>query len=225
MRKDKFDLYLEKDISVCERNYHTTESMRFITIFIPPYIYSKMLDIGCGEGREAYVLSQLGYDIIGITNGDINLKYAKEHFPKVDIISMDMHDLEFPSQSFNTIYLHHTLEHSLSPFIQIIEMYCILTDEPRGLIWVGLPEYKEPGDKDFNKEINILNHHHRNMLSPVLFKQLFNIAFNIKQEFNKDNTNTDSIYFDQSYILEKKPFNELHPNVQNLVKERQKMFG
>lgn len=225
MRKEKFDLYLEKDISVCERKHHTTESMRFVTVFIPPNIYPKMLDIGCGEGREAYVLSQLGYNLTGITNGDINLKYAKENFPNVDIRSMDMHDLEFPSQSFNAIYLHHTLEHSLAPFMQIIEMYCILTDEPKGLIWVGLPEYKEQGDKDFNKEINMLNQHHRNMLSPLLFRQLFNIAFDIEQEFNKENTHTDSIYFDQSYILKKKSFEELHPDVQYLVKERQKMFN
>lgn len=224
MRAYKFNLYLDENEDEEDRvneSGHTLDSMKFITNLISPKIYPKILDIGCGEGKEAYILERLGYKVVGITQGAQNLKYAKDNYPGIDIRVMDMHDLEFPTQSFNAIYIHHAFEHSTAPFILLVEMYCTLSDVPPGLIWVGLPHSREPGDRDFNPMINIINHHHRNMLSSVLFKSLFGVAFYIKDLSGS----ISSPYFDQSYLLVKKSYNELHPRVQRIIDKRKKIFG
>ena len=64
-----------------------------------------------------------------------------------------------------------------------------------------MPHYKEPGDDDFNSEINIISHHHPNMLSPILFKHMFNVLFNILDIKAIDEK---SPYNDHAYLLEKK---------------------
>lgn len=224
MRREKFDLFLEKHLSPYLTN-HTTEGMRFITEHIPPSKYNKMLNIGCGEGRETFVLKQLGYDVVGITVGDINIKYARENFPSIDIRLMDMHDLEFSYYSFNAIYMNHTFEHSIAPFVQLIEMHRVLTDDPLGLLWISLPSYQEHIDRTLDHTVNAsIDQHHRNMLSPMLFRQLFNVAFNIKKDLTNMTIHDNVAIYDQRYLLEKKPYDQLHPDIRKLIEELQGRF-
>ncbi len=225
MRAYKFNLFLENINEICKSD-HSIESMKFITSLISPEKYPKILDIGCGEGKEAYVLQQLGYNVTAITQGIKNITYAKQNYPNTNIYVMDMHDLEFSKNSFNAIYIHHAFEHSIAPLIQLVEMWCVLTDNPYGLVWIGLPHSKESYEKNFHPEIHTISPHHKNMVSKSTFIAQFNLLFNIKMDMSEKYTSKiNSIYFDQAYLLEKKPFNQLRQEIQQIVKERIKIFG
>lgn len=223
MRTEKWDMYIEclqGHSSVCKGN-HTLTSMYFITQFIPPKQYPKMLNIGAGEGLESYILSKLGYDVTGIINGKVNSDFASKNYPHINFIDTDFHDLPFKSESFDCVYMNQTFEHSYAPFIFLIELYCILKD--RGLIWIAVPHFKEIDDPTIG-EPNKLNHHHPNILCNNLFKQMFHsTGFKIKYHLSiKENS-----YFDNPYLLEKQPLETsgIHSDVKTAIETRKAMFG
>ncbi len=220
MRTEKWNLYIEKHASVAYTD-HTVEGIKNITQFLPLDIYPKMLDVGVACGLETDCLRQVGYDVIGIINGELNVRYAKENYPDTKYVEADMHDLPFPSESFNCIYTNHVFEHALSPFILLLEFYCIL--KPNGRVWIALPDFCEL-EEDINGNIinGTVSHHHPNGLCYNIFKQLFTSA-GFKIIYN--NKSDKMPYIDTPYLIEKQPLNFLHSTVQEIVLERKKLFG
>lgn len=221
MRTEKWNLYintLQGHPSVCQSG-HTKESMKFITEYIPPDKFPKLLNIGAGEGLETDILRQLDYDVIGLIHGNINLVYANNNFPLTKYIQSDMHDLPFPSNSFDAIYTNHTFEHSFAPFIQLLEMYSILREN--GRVWIAMPEFKEYNDPTIG-DPNKLNHHHPNIICYNLLKQMFE-STGFKIIYCKPIPNNP--YYDNPYLLEKQPLSSLHSDVKTAVLERTKLYG
>ena len=221
MRTEKWQMYLgtlQGHPSICQSS-HTVESMNFITNYIPPEDFPRMLDIGCGEGLEADVLRKLGYDVVGLTQGKVNVEYAQKYHPDVKILEMDMHDLKFPSESFDAAYLNHVFEHSFAPFFLLVELYCVLKDG--GRVWIATPHFKEKDDPTVG-ESNLISHHHPNMLSHNLFCQFFEkTGFKVLQDEFKEGTP----YFDNPYLLEKQSIDVLHSDVRTAVLKRKELFG
>lgn len=210
MREEKFQLYLPKHPSVAYTG-HTVEGLRFITDIIPPDKYTKMLDIGCAEGRETKVLYDLGYDVIGITQGRLNVEYAKENYPEIVAIEMDMHDLRFHSNTFDAIYTNHTYEHAIAPYVMLLEMYAVI--KTKGRIWINVPFYAEEGDTSYAEGISVISYHHPNILPPNIYRRYFNLFFNILELPPHITGNC--------YLLEPKPFETLHSDIQTLLRERE----
>lgn len=221
MRQEKWNMYintLQGHPSVCSSS-HTIDGMKFITEYIPPKQFPKMLNIGAGEGLETKILSQLGYNVIGIIRGKTNLDYAYKNYPDILYVDYDMHDLPFPSNMFNAIYLNQTFEHSYAPFIFLLEMYCVLKE--KGRIWIAMPEFKELNDPT-KGESNTLNHHHPNIICYNLLKQMFE-STGFKIIYSKQINNNP--YFDNPYLLEKQPLSTLHSDVRTVVMKRKEIFG
>lgn len=219
MRKGKWDLYLDTlqgHPSVCQSN-HTIEGFSFIKELIPPDKFKRMLNIGAGEGLETKILHDLGYDAIGLIRGEVNLKYAYKHFPHITFVESDMHDLPFPSESFDSIFMNHTFEHAYAPFIFLLESYCIL--KVCGRMWITMPDFKEITDPTIGDEGKI-GHHHPNILCPNLFKQFFK-ASGFKILSGNDNNNNKI----NSYLLEKRNLSYLHSDVRTMIANRKKFFG
>lgn len=221
MISEKWQMYidtLQGHPSVC-RSTHTSESMKFITKLIPPEKYPKILNIGAGEGLETYILKELGYDATGIIRGVTNLEYAYENFPNINYVDCDMHDLPFPNETFDAIYMNQTFEHSYAPFIFLLEMYSVL--KPHGRVWTAMPHFKEIDDPTIG-EPNKLSHHHPNTLCYNLLKQLFESTGFQMLQFELIQNNS---YFDNPYLLEKLPIKSVHDNVKTVLVKRKKLFG
>jgi len=121
MRTEKWNMYIETlqgHPTRCQSG-HTIDNLKFITNLIPPDKFPVLLNIGAGEGLETKILHDLGYKTVGMINGDINAKFAKENYRYTNILFVkhDMHDLPFKSESFDAVYMNHTFEHSYAPFI------------------------------------------------------------------------------------------------------------
>jgi len=107
-----------------------------LTERIPPDQYNKMLVVGCGNGGELKAISNAGYNATGISFCN------KEAFDIAvqsgcDLRSMDMHDMKFELYSFDSVYATHSLEHSISIWMVLGEIWMSLRDG--GLMWIVLP--------------------------------------------------------------------------------------
>ncbi len=71
----------------------------------------KVLEIGCGPGRDAEVLIDLGYDYTGIDPSLGLLKIARKRNPKAEFIKMAIEDLDFSDQKFDGFFTAATLLH------------------------------------------------------------------------------------------------------------------
>lgn len=71
----------------------------------------KMLDLGCGFGRDSSLFVPAGYDYTGIDLSDGMLVEANKKFPQTKFIKMDLCNLNFENNTFDGIwsfaaYLH-----------------------------------------------------------------------------------------------------------------------
>jgi len=130
--------------------------------YAPPEEYPRILDIGAGCGAETWVLMNAGYDVVGITFGEDNIKYAKERYG-VELIEMDMHNLLFPDNSFDSIFMVQTFEHAFAPWLFIIEMRRVLRNH--GKVFLDVPD---PDDEEMLYTI-----WHTSVLYPNQIKALF----------------------------------------------------
>lgn len=71
----------------------------------------KILDIGCGPGRDAKVFIEQGFTVTGIDISPKMIALAKRHFSEAQFIVMDIENLEFPKNSFDGIWASASLLH------------------------------------------------------------------------------------------------------------------
>lgn len=70
---------------------------------------AKVLDLGCGAGRDSQYFKEDGFEVVGIDISDNMLKEAKVRAPDVTFKKMDMKKLEFPDDYFDGVWIMATL--------------------------------------------------------------------------------------------------------------------
>ena len=65
---------------------------------------AKILDLGCGSGRDAKFFSEKGFQLIGIDFSPKLLEIAKKTAPLAQFYEMDMQSLTFEENSFDGIW-------------------------------------------------------------------------------------------------------------------------
>ncbi|MCR4327433.1 MAG: class I SAM-dependent methyltransferase [Nanoarchaeota archaeon] len=71
----------------------------------------KILDLGCGPGRYAKILTQRGAKVVGIDNSKVSLKIAKKESPKSKFIFGDVENLPFKKEEFDIVFSSLVLDH------------------------------------------------------------------------------------------------------------------
>jgi SAM-dependent methyltransferase len=116
---------------------------------------SKILDLGCGPGYFLDEMKTRGYtNMVGVTlsPGDIALCESKGHtIKKYDLSFLPQQD-GYDDESVDFIFLRHALEHSLWPYISLMEYNRVLRQF--GKIYIEVPA----PDCDRKHEWN-LNHY------------------------------------------------------------------
>ena len=96
---------------------------------------SKLLVVGCGNGREAHALSNaLHCDVTGI---DLHARFDPEAAANVRLQKADATALPFATGSFDFIYSYHVLEHIPRYRDALSEMNRVLAKG--GGLWIGTP--------------------------------------------------------------------------------------
>lgn len=101
---------------------------------------ARILDVGCAGGRDSKLLSDLGFEVIGIDLVDEFLSEAKNLVPEGEFIKMDVEELNFSANTFDAIWagavLLHVRKSKLPKLLK--NLHNIL--RPKGKLFVGLKE-------------------------------------------------------------------------------------
>lgn len=71
----------------------------------------KILDLGCGSGFQAKILSEFGLEVTGIDFSDEMIKESRKKAPEAKFLAMDILRLKFPKAYFDGIYARASLLH------------------------------------------------------------------------------------------------------------------
>jgi len=106
---------------------------------------AKILDLGCGSGRDSAIFSQMGFQVVGVDLSIELLRIAKSTAPNVHFIKKDIRFLDFEDFSFNGIWASAILLHIHKSEIPslIDSLYRILVNE--GVLYLSVK--KGQGDE------------------------------------------------------------------------------
>ncbi len=99
-----------------------------------------ILDLGCASGRDAFIFTEEGRDVVGVDLSSRMLDIARLQAPKAYFANMDMRQLGFPDNSFDGIWASASLLHVPKADMPTVanEMYRVL--RKNGAIFVEVKE-------------------------------------------------------------------------------------
>jgi len=127
-------------------------------VFIKEYNYfktllsgSKIIDLGCGAGRDGEYFVKDGYDYLGIDSSLEMIKIAKERVLNGEFKIMDLRSLDLPQESFDGFWASASLLHfKKSEAPELLESFYNLLKKD-GIGFVSVKE-KTTMDEGFIKE-------------------------------------------------------------------------
>jgi len=105
----------------------------------------RILDVGCGPGRDAKFFSDRGFEVVGIDLAEKFLRIARQIAPSATFVKMDMRSLGFSDASFAGLWACASLLHlprsqagpALREFHRVLEL--------GGLLYVSVTEGEGEG--------------------------------------------------------------------------------
>ena len=117
----------------------------------------RILDLGCGPGRDSKYLSDHGLEVYSIDASREMVKEAKKRAPKAKVSQMDMRKLDFPQKFFDGVWANFSLLHLKKEALPKIlsDIHQILKKE--GILFIGLKQgNKEQWEKEkLNKNLRM----------------------------------------------------------------------
>lgn len=71
----------------------------------------RILDAGCGSGRDTNIFTNLGFDAIGVDVSEKLLEEAKKSYPRADFRKGDILNLDFEDRFFGGVWAHASIVH------------------------------------------------------------------------------------------------------------------
>jgi SAM-dependent methyltransferase len=90
-------------------NFHPEEDAQKFIYSLPPH--AKIIDIGCGPGRDAKTFSDYGLDVVGVDFSTNMVEIAKQSVPNGSFYTIDMEAIAFPSETFDGVWANCALLH------------------------------------------------------------------------------------------------------------------
>jgi len=148
-----------------------------------------LLDVGCGGGDFCKIfMDSFKIRAHGLTIDQEEKRTAE--LLGIDVVTADMHDIPFPSETFDLVLASHVLEHSISPIIALSEWRRILKKD--GVIIVWGPVGRDFEGKDDGTCVYGCKDH---LITPTLwqYKWLFklthlsiNVEFDLPYQISND---------------------------------------
>lgn len=113
---------------------------KFTRKFLTPN--SKILEGGCGIGKNVYGLKIWGYDAYGVDFAEKTVKKIKDDFPQLKIFVQDVRKLNFPDNFFDGYWSLGVIEHFWKGYNEILEEAKRVI-KPGGYLFLAFP-YMSP---------------------------------------------------------------------------------
>jgi SAM-dependent methyltransferase len=98
----------------------------------------KVLEIGCGNGRDLLYLKKKGWHVIGTELSESSSAAAKS--AGLEVHNASLEELKFPNGHFDVIMMWHVIEHLPAPWQTLQEAHRIL--KPNGILLLACPNYR-----------------------------------------------------------------------------------
>ena len=110
----------------------------------------KVLDAGCGSGRDVAYMMEDGFDVIGVDLSLGQIKEAKKRFPKANFKKADFRKMSFKDKHFDGVWSVTSLIHLPKKEVEksIKEFNRVLND--KGILYVSVK--KGTGSEEVKKE-------------------------------------------------------------------------
>ncbi len=95
----------------------------------------RLLDVGAGAGFIGHHFRHLGYDVTAASGSDAELRQCEAR--GMTPLKCEMHSLPVPDESFDAVLASHVLEHSIIPYVLLLEIRRVL--KRGGLFYVNVP--------------------------------------------------------------------------------------
>lgn len=151
-------VYHEPDLE-----YHRQMTDLAIQTFVAGNGFSRVLDVGIGNGYALPRLKAAAREVVGITTNDDECRNARA--AGFDVRLMDMNFLDLPDASFDLVWCRHALEHSIMPMVALMEFKRVLS--PGGALYVEVPS---------DNILHIENCNHYSLFSDPAWMSLFRKA-------------------------------------------------
>jgi ubiquinone/menaquinone biosynthesis C-methylase UbiE/diadenosine tetraphosphate (Ap4A) HIT family hydrolase len=142
-----------------------------------------VLDAGCGPGRDAKLLSELGMTVIGIDFSEEMVRLARSN-TGLEILLMDFRDLDFSNGFFDGIWANACIHHLVDRDIDLVlsEFYRVL--KPNGVIFISAKRGTgDTLDQEYGKFPRYIKFHWKRDLITALEESGFKIiSSNVYQE-------------------------------------------
>jgi 8-oxo-dGTP diphosphatase len=119
-----------------EQLHPQEEAQRFLNML--PSEGAKIIDIGCGPGRDAKKFIDRGVDVVGIDFSPNMIEEAKKHVPEGVFHVMDIESLTFPRETFDGAWASCSLLHLPKKNIPLVlnKIHTVL--KPNGILYVSV---------------------------------------------------------------------------------------
>ena len=100
----------------------------------------RILDAGCGFGRECAYIASRGYKVIGIVFSGGMIREARRRFPHIAFRTMRLERLTFAPRSFDGIIARSSLLHISKSRIPVVLRGIVRVLKPSGSIYIAVKE-------------------------------------------------------------------------------------
>lgn len=104
-----YDKIAEEYSRIFDKDFSDKEFLDKFSSHLEPK--AKILDLGCGTGREAEYLVNKGFSVEGIDLSEKMLEIAKRNYPNLLFRKMDIRELQYDKESFSAIWAGYSLFH------------------------------------------------------------------------------------------------------------------
>ena len=102
-KKSVIDDYDDIAKEYTEEFFEDTSDNKYIDIFLESLDGTKVLDVGCGNGRDCKYIAEKGFDINGIDLSIGMLNIAKEKVPNGKFEVMDITDITYSDNLYDIL--------------------------------------------------------------------------------------------------------------------------
>lgn len=103
---------------------------------LPPK--AKIIDIGCGSGRDAKLFSDMGAKVLGVDFCSNLIDIAKKNAPLSEFRVMDFETMDFPAASFDGAWSACSLGHSSKDTLPVVLKKVHLLLKENGYFYLAL---------------------------------------------------------------------------------------